>query len=362
MTTTSDSFNQKQLRSTLGAFVTGVTVITTCDAGSGTLHGVTANSFSSVSLDPPLVLWSQSLTSKSFPAFQNSEHFAINILADDQIELSNHFGKSRDEKFRDIEYDIGIGGIPVLRGTAAHLECVKVATYPGGDHVVYLGRVMGISQSGRRPLAFGGGKYMVAYSHDLGPVSLQLGTSTPAQLEAVRLVTQAMPDLAESVGQHTLCLAVWGNHGPTAVYWQPSSRPVSDQLRLGLVMPVTRSATGRAFSAFLPQETTEALINEDLRLFRTDGEDDLLQRTRFNQEMESTKQHGLARVVNTGASPVHQVQVNAFSVPIFDGSGQMLMALSLTSPASRLSPDWDGPVPQALKQAANELSGKIANL
>jgi flavin reductase (DIM6/NTAB) family NADH-FMN oxidoreductase RutF/DNA-binding IclR family transcriptional regulator len=339
----------RQLRNVLGAFVTGVTVVTTRDS-SGADHGVTANSFSSVSLDPPLVLWSQSLSSKSYPAFRDSERFVVNILADDQVGISNHFAKSREDKFSGIEHRLGLGGAPILEGTAAHLEC-------GGDHVVYLGRVENFARSSRRPLAFGSGKYMVAYSHDLGPVSLRLGSSTPGQLDAIRKVIAAMPELAERVGGHTLGLSVWGNHGPTAIHWEPSSHPVSDQLRPGLVMSITRSATGRAFAAFMPPETTRAFIDEDLRLFREPDEDETTQRRRFDEELVEVKERGIARATASGPSPIHQVAVNAFSVPITDAHSQLLMTLSLTTQANRMSSDWDGPVPRALAQAARELSG-----
>jgi len=352
------TIDPRQLRNVLGTFVTGVTVVTTRD-GNGTDHGVTANSFSSVSLDPPLVLWSQSLSSKSYPAFRDSERFVVNILADDQVGISNHFAKSREDKFRSIEYRAGLGGAPILEGAAAHLECIKVAAYPGGDHVVYLGRVENFAQSSRRPLAFGAGKYMVAYSHDLGPVSLRLGTSTPGQLDAIRKVIAAMPELAERVGGHTLGLSVWGNHGPTAIHWEPSSHPVSDQLRPGLVMSITRSATGRAFAAFMPPETTRAFVDEDLRLFRDADEDEVMQRSRFDAEMAEVKVRGLARASDPGPSPIHQVAVNAFSVPIMDAQGHLLMTLSLTTQADRMSPDWDGPVPRALVQAARELSDRL---
>lgn len=355
MTTLSTTFEQRQLRDVLGTFITGVTVVTTRDA-AGTAHGVTANSFSSVSLDPPLVLWSQSLTSKSCAAFQSSEHFAVNILADDQIAISNHFAKSRDDKFNGIAHTTGLGGVPVLDGVSAHLECVKVASYPGGDHVVYIGRVERISHSTRTALAFGGGKYMVAYSHDLGPTSLRLGTSRPAHLEGIRLVTAAMPRIAEQVGEHTLGLAVWGNHGPTAIHWEPSRRPVSDQLRTGFVMSIARSATGRAFAAFLPPVMTRPLVEEDLRLLPADGEDLATRLRRFNDEIVEVRQRGIARVKGSAPSQVHQVAVNAFSAPILDVGGNMVMALSMTSHADRLAPDWDGDAPRALAEAALDMS------
>lgn len=357
---TDPAFDPRQFRTVLGAFVTGVTVVTTRDAQGGA-HGVTANSFSSVSLDPPLVLWSQSLTSKSYPSFRDSDHFVVNILADDQVAVSNHFAKSKEDKFSGMAHHDGLGGAPVLDGTAAHFECVKVAAYPGGDHVVFLGRVERYGHSHRRPLAFHGGRYMVPYSHDLGPVSIGLGRDT-ASVDAVRLATAAMPEICERVGQHTLCLAVWGNHGPTAIRWEPSRQPVSEHLRTGLVMSITRSATGHAFAAFMPAEVTRAFIDEDLRLFRTADEDEATQRQRFEQAIGEVRQRGLARATNRDASPLHKVAVNAFSAPILDANGDMVMALSLTTPADRMGPEWDGPVPRALAGAARELTARIGEL
>ena len=353
--TAETTIDKRQLRDVLGTFVTGVTVVTTVDA-NGKGHGVTANSFSSVSLDPPLVLWSQSVTSNSHSVFRDSDHFAINILADDQIALSNHFAKSADDKFIDVAYSPGLGGVPVLHGAAAHLECIKVASYPGGDHVVFLGRVEGIRRSSGRPLAFGGGRYIVASSHDLGPASLGVGNWKPAPVEAIERVAQAMPAICERVGQHTLCLAVWGNRGPTAIRWFPSSKPVSDNLRTGLVMNVTKSATGRAFAAFLPPEVVKPFIDEDLRLFMSADEDEATQRQRFESEIAEVREQGVSRAIGAKASPLHQIAVNAFSVPVFDAEGHMILALSLTTPASRLDPDWNGDVPQGLIAAAAELS------
>lgn len=358
---TSATFEARQLRDVLGTFVTGVTVVTTRD-GQGASHGVTANSFSSVSLDPPLVLWSQSVSSRSHPAFLESEHFTINILADDQIALSNHFAKTRDDKFNGIAHAPGIGGTPVLDGVAAHLECTKVAAYPGGDHVVFIGRVERIAQSGRRPLAFGSGKYMVAYAHDLGPTALRLGTSKPTDLQSIRTAIAALPEIATRLGEHTLCLAVWGNHGPTAVHWEPSRRPVSDQLRPGLVMSITRSATGRAFATFLPEDMTRQLIEEDLRAWMQTSGNAADRRSCFDGTLAEVREHGMARAIGAAPSPIHQVAVNAFSAPIVDADGNMVMALSLTSSAERLSADWGGEVPKALRLAALEISKRIEKL
>lgn len=353
------TLDKQQLRNVLGVFTTGVTVVTT-KAPDGKSYGVTANSFSSVSLDPPLVLWSQAITSRSFEAFQSSDSFAVNILADDQIDVSNHFAKSHDDKFNGIVHTEGIHGVPVIDGAAAHMECVKVATYPGGDHVVYLGRIERAGHSHRRPLVFSGGRYMVPYAHDLGPVSLQLCEARVAHPEAIRLVVDAMPSIAHDVGFHSLCLAVWGNHGPTTIYWEPSSRPVSGSFPSGLTLNVTSTALGRAFAAFMPPEITRKFIDEDLRLFRGADEDPAKQRTDFEAELEATRARGLA----IAASPmqttrVHKVPTNAFAAPIRDASGAMIMAMSMVANVERLSSDPQAGGPQTLKAACAELSRKM---
>lgn len=350
------SFDKRQLRDVFGTFTTGVTVVTT-RAPDGRAYGVTANSFSSVSLDPPLILWSQALSSKSFSAFQASDAFAVNILADDQVELSNHFAKSGDDKFHDIEHMDGHQGVPVIAETAAHLECTKIATYPGGDHVVYLGRVERMGYSGRRALAFAGGKYMVPYAHDLGPVSLQLGAAKSPHPEVVRRIRQAMPEIAQRVGEHSVCLAVWGNHGPTTVGWEPSGRPVSDSFPIGLVLNITSSALGRAFAAFMPEEITRNFIAEDLRLFRRPDEDPAAQQAAFDSEMAATRACGVSRVaVAPAASRLHSVPTNAFAAPIYGADGSMIFAMSIIAHVDQLAMQWDGEAPMALKEACDALS------
>ena len=358
MTLSTVPFDQRQLRDVLGTFVTGVTVVTTRDT-DGVGHGVTVNSFSSVSLDPPLVLWSQAISAKSYSAFRDSEHFAVNILAHDQTALSNYFAKSREDKFRDIVHKSGIGGVPLLDDTAACLECVKVASYPCGDHVVYIGRVERLSNSGRAPLAFGSGQYMLAQPYNLGSFPARLDDLKSISVDEIRLASAALPEIAARVGNHTLCLAVWGNRGPTAIQWEPSNDPVSDRLPLGLVMPVTQSATGRAFAAFGSPELTQMLIEEDLRFCSESGEDLTTRRVRFEEDIKLAKEKGIARFIGVGPSPLHQIVVNAFSVPIYNVAGKMIMALSLAGPIDRLPPDWAGDVPLILAAAANEITGKI---
>src|SRR3979490_3614566 len=118
--TSAEGFNTRELRNALGSFATGVTIITT-RGRDGKLHGMTAHSFHSLSLNPPLVLWSSSLYAQSLPAFQEGTHFVVNILAYDQIELSNKFAKQSDDKFIDADHIIPESGAPVIVGSAAHL-------------------------------------------------------------------------------------------------------------------------------------------------------------------------------------------------------------------------------------------------
>lgn len=165
MSATIEHFDQRQLRDALGTFVTGVAVMTTRDK-DGVAHGVTANSFSSVSLEPPLILWSHALTSRSYFAFRDANHFAVNILAEDQMAISNHFAHSRDDKFNGVAHRAGLGDAPIIGGAAAYLECVKVESYLVGDHMLYIGRVERIGKSPRKALAFSGGKYMRACLHE----------------------------------------------------------------------------------------------------------------------------------------------------------------------------------------------------
>jgi flavin reductase (DIM6/NTAB) family NADH-FMN oxidoreductase RutF len=159
-------FSSRELRECLSSFITGVTVITTVDS-QGRAHGLTVNSFNSVSLDPPLVLWSQRLQSPTFPVFRDSPYFAVNILAQDQIGISRRFAKRSHDKFEGLEVVPGLGGIPLIAGCAAYLECSKEMSFPGGDHVVFVGRVERIEKQQRPPLVFGGGQYMVVQPHDL---------------------------------------------------------------------------------------------------------------------------------------------------------------------------------------------------
>lgn len=148
-------------RRCLAQFATGVTVIST-NAG-GQLAGMTSNSFSSLSLDPPLVVWSIRRESRSLPAFASASHFAVSILAVDQLDVAKAFARSGDNKFDDVEWAPGIGASPVLKGVVASFECAKTAEIEGGDHVMIVGRVERYSRYDRSPLLFTQGRYARVY-------------------------------------------------------------------------------------------------------------------------------------------------------------------------------------------------------
>jgi len=149
---------QRQFRNSLGKFATGVTVIT-MKAADGSLYGLTANSFSSVSLDPPLVLWSIGNNSQGFNAYQKAEHFCISILAADQDDIAMKFAKSDVAKFEGVSVTEGLGGCPIIDNAIATFECTMEATYPGGDHVILVGRVQRAHLNDGDPLLFYQGKF-----------------------------------------------------------------------------------------------------------------------------------------------------------------------------------------------------------
>lgn len=127
-----------QFRRALGNFATGVTIVTAQNA-QGEKVGVTANSFNSVSLDPPLILWSIDKKSSSFSVFEEATHFAVNILSGTQIELSNKFSRRNIDKFADTNFQLGAGGAPILENCSAVFECERYQVIAGGDHWIIVG-------------------------------------------------------------------------------------------------------------------------------------------------------------------------------------------------------------------------------
>ena len=162
--TAAQVFDQRDFRRALGRFATGITVVTTT-GDDGKPEGLTANSFSALSLDPPLVLWCLGKGATSLPIFRKCTHFAVNVLAADQRHLSHRFATPSADKFADIEWSQGIGGVPLLAGSLAQFECRNLCHHDGGDHLIFVGEVAGYRHSEGDPLLFNASKYAVAAPH-----------------------------------------------------------------------------------------------------------------------------------------------------------------------------------------------------
>ncbi len=149
----------RDFRNTLGCFATGVTIVTALDP-DGEPIGLTISSFNSVSLDPPLILWSLSLGSPMLEAFRRASHYTVNVLAAEQQSLSDRFAVRRTDHFVDLPQRSGLGGAPLIEGCCAWFECANQTQYPGGDHLIFVGQVerfaLGEAES---PLLFHGARY-----------------------------------------------------------------------------------------------------------------------------------------------------------------------------------------------------------
>ncbi|WP_128254485.1 flavin reductase family protein [Falsirhodobacter deserti] len=148
--------NAIPFRDALGRFATGVTLVTTMtDQGP---VGMVANSFASVSLDPPLVLWSPARSSSRFVHFERAERFAIHILGHDQAHVSAAFGRG-GPGFADLDHDVGDHGAPLVNGVLARFECTTHATHDGGDHLIVVGRVGRVTVGDGDPMIFNQGRF-----------------------------------------------------------------------------------------------------------------------------------------------------------------------------------------------------------
>jgi len=153
------SFSTTEFRSALGMFATGVTIVT-ARAANGRLVGLTANSFNSVSLSPPLVLWSLARAAASLAVFSAGTHYAINVLAADQKDLALQFSTRQGERWQGVAHHPGVAGAPLIDGCAASFECFNRIRYEQGDHVIFVGEVEHCThRDGASPLLFHGGRF-----------------------------------------------------------------------------------------------------------------------------------------------------------------------------------------------------------
>lgn len=159
-----ERFDRRDFRRALGQFATGVTVVT-ARTSDGRNIGVTVNSFSSVSLDPPLILWSLARQTPSFADFSTCSHFAVNVLEAKQHHLSRQFSTPLPDKFAGVDFAHGKAGVPIVSGAIAHFLCRKMKQYDGGDHVIFLGEVEEYKYNDGEPLVFHSGRYRVTTRH-----------------------------------------------------------------------------------------------------------------------------------------------------------------------------------------------------
>jgi flavin reductase (DIM6/NTAB) family NADH-FMN oxidoreductase RutF len=152
-------FDSQQFRQALSQFATGVTVVTT-RTSDGSFTGLTASSFNSVSLDPPLVLWSLGNRAQSMPVFNENTHYVINILAADQIAIAERFASRQEDRFQGVDFTLSRAGLPILKGVSAWFECFNRSRYPEGDHVIFVGEVEQCECMPKDPLIFHDGQLL----------------------------------------------------------------------------------------------------------------------------------------------------------------------------------------------------------
>ncbi len=195
------AFEARRLRDCLGQFATGVTVVT-AKGEDGTLVGLTANSFSSVSIDPPLVLWSLNKAAASLPVFQDASHYAINILGADQMDISNHFARPAEDKFAGIDYRLGEAGAPLINGCVAWFECRNEIAYEGGDHLIFVGHVERFDHAERPALLFVAGRYGVPARHP--KVEIKAPPIPEAAGEKARAMSDRLVSLLTRASDHAV--------------------------------------------------------------------------------------------------------------------------------------------------------------
>ena len=187
--------------------------------------------------------------------------------------------------------------------------------------------------------------------YDLGPAALKLGLAAITRLDAVKLARERLPALMPQIG-HTLALAVWGNHGPTIVHWEESPQAVTVNLRLGDVMPLLSSATGRCFAAYVSREAIAPLLQQELARARAMGRTDLPRtHAELAQMLKEVRTRGLARVID------HLLPgVAGFCAPVFDFDGHIALGMVALGSVATFDAAWNGTVATPLRAAARQLS------
>jgi DNA-binding IclR family transcriptional regulator len=187
--------------------------------------------------------------------------------------------------------------------------------------------------------------------YDLGPAALKLGLASLSRLDAVKLARQRAAALLEEIG-HTVALAVWGNHGPTIVHWEETPQAVTVNLRLGDVMPLLSSATGRCFAAFVSREAIAPMLKEEIARAQRQGRSDMPTTLADARALlDDVRRRGVARVVDTLLPGIV-----GFCAPVFDADGHIAVGVVALGPTGTFDAAWGGAVDRPLRAMAKQLS------
>lgn len=191
--------------------------------------------------------------------------------------------------------------------------------------------------------------------YDLGAYALELGLAGLGRLDPVRLAGQVLDNLCEEIHE-TVALAVWGTHGATIVRIVDAGGPITITLRPGTVLSLARSATGRAFSAFYRSPFLKQKLDEELKEIAQGKAGITTQRRQLENTLEEIRNRGIARATGS-LTP----GINGFSAPVFDSTGQMVAAITSLGATGEFNADWDGPVANAMRMAADSLSRRLGH-
>lgn len=220
---------------------------------------------------------------------------------------------------------------------AAHMPPAKAHRYLVS--LINLGLVEQIAQSGR---------------YDLGPFCLELGLARQDRIDAIGVAVSAIEELREKT-QESVVLSVWTERGPVIVrVLVESRRPAAIRARVGAVLPITTTASGLAFAAFLPRELTADLIATELQRNRKASADGPTSRKQLDSMLDEVRRHQIARAEGTMTRGL-----NAICAPVFDHTTAMVLAITVTALEAGFDADWNGPVAQALRRAAENVSRRL---
>ncbi len=190
--------------------------------------------------------------------------------------------------------------------------------------------------------------------YELGPLALQMGLAAMRQLDPVRLATDAIVDLAHEINQ-TVALSIWGNHGSTVIRIEEGVAAVHVNMRVGSIMSLLGTATGRVFAAFLPPKVVETYLESGVGRASVGDETVLrMSRAEIDADLAEVRRRGLARVIER---PIPGV--SAFAAPVFDSSGSIALAITVIGPVGMFDIDWNGPIARALSDCAADVSMRL---